>query len=93
MTREEVKRIYDRAFLNIEEEDLDRVCENFTQILDSIDVLEELDTEGVEMLENILDKDCEFREDEVKDSLRRSLALSNSDLTEYGYFKLDRVVE
>lgn len=83
-----------QAMLSFDDDEFEEVLENINTILSSLEILDDLSDKDIEELEVVTDKACEFREDEIKDSLRRSLALSNTDLTEYGYFKInDKVVE
>lgn len=93
ITREEIIRIYGLANLHIADEDIDEVREKFSKIMDFADILKEIDTEDTELLELVTDKNVELREDLVKPSIKRSEALKNSAMTEYGYFKLEKVVE
>lgn len=94
MDREELTYIYDQGHIELKEEKIDEILKNVNTVLDSYKNLEELENLDIEMLEVVSDKDCELREDNPKESLKRSLALKNTDLTEYGYFKInDKVVD
>lgn len=93
ITREEIIKIYGLANLHIADEDIDEVREKFSTIMDYADILKEIDKDENEILELVTDKNVELREDLIKPSVKRSDALKNSAMTEYGYFKLERVVE
>jgi aspartyl-tRNA(Asn)/glutamyl-tRNA(Gln) amidotransferase subunit C len=58
-----------------------------------MDVLGELDTENVKPTAHVLPLKNVFREDVVKPSLDRDLALSNAPEREDGYFKVPKILE
>ena len=62
-------------------------------MLDYIDTLNELDTEGIEPMSHVFPVNNVFREDVVKESLSRELALSNAPLKDDGYFRVPKVLE
>ncbi len=61
--------------------------------LQYVDNLSSVPTENVEPLAHVLPLCNVFREDEVRPSLDRALALSTAPLQEDGYFKVPKILE
>jgi len=78
ISREEVEKVSLLARLVLAEEELDRITSQLSQILDYMDLLGEVDTEGVEPMAHALDVANVFRPDEVRPSLARESALANA---------------
>ena len=91
--KEEVKRIYEIAHLNIKDEDLDKMEEKFNTVLDFSRVILEVDTKDIDMLEIVENHESILREDKVFESIDREEALKNAQDREYGYFRLKKVIE
>lgn len=91
--KEEVKRIYKIAHLNIKDEDLDKMEEKFNTVLDFSRVILEVDTKDIDMLEIVENHESILREDKVFESIDREDALLNAKDREYGYFRLKKVIE
>lgn len=90
---EEVKKIAKLSRLELSEQKLASFQQDLSKILDYIDKLNELDTEGVEAsycrarnIENL-------REDIAKPSMDREKILKNAPEQEDGAFKVPTVVE
>ncbi|MDX9871573.1 MAG: Asp-tRNA(Asn)/Glu-tRNA(Gln) amidotransferase subunit GatC [Clostridia bacterium] len=79
-----------RLFLSDEEK------ENYTRTLNDIlgymELLNQVDTTGVEPTAHVLPLRNVFREDTIKESLPRDLALANAPKAEDGCFKVPRIV-
>lgn len=89
MDNKEVEKIYRLANLSLDGKDVDNLSNKFNIVLDFIEDIFDVDTEGVELTERIDSHIAMFREDEVKESISRDQALSNAANTEFGYFRLD----
>jgi aspartyl-tRNA(Asn)/glutamyl-tRNA(Gln) amidotransferase subunit C len=61
--------------------------------LQYVDNLAALPTDEVEPLAHVLPINNVFREDTVRPSLDREMALSNAPLQEDGYFKVPKILE
>ena len=79
--------------LKIRDDEKDDVLFQLNKILTYVENLQTLDTTNVEPTTYALPMQNVFREDKVKPSLDRELALSNAPLKEDGYFKVPRVLE
>jgi aspartyl-tRNA(Asn)/glutamyl-tRNA(Gln) amidotransferase subunit C len=78
ISREEVQKVSLLARLRLSDEALDRMTVQLGQILEYMDLLGEVDTEGVEPMAHAVDVSNAFRRDEVRPSLDRSHALANA---------------
>ena len=93
VSKEEVKKIYYLANLNVKEEELDIIDKKFDDVLAFANEIMELDTSDCEALEIVVEHNSPLREDVVEESISREDALLNASDKEYGYFRLQRVVK
>lgn len=93
VSKEEVKKIYYLANLNVKEEELDSIAKKFDDVLVFANEIMELDTSDCEALEIVVEHNSSLREDVVEESISREDALLNASDKEYGYFRLQRVVK
>ena len=93
VSKEEVKKIYYLANLNVKEEELDIIAKKFDDVLVFANEIMELDTSDCEALEIVVEHNSPLREDVVEESSSREDALLNASDKEYGYFRLQRVVK
>ncbi|WBB29648.1 Asp-tRNA(Asn)/Glu-tRNA(Gln) amidotransferase subunit GatC [Parvimonas micra] len=93
VSKEEVKKIYYLANLNVKEEELDSIAKKFDDVLVFANEIMELDTSDCEALEIVVEHNSPLREDVVEESISREDALLNANDKEYGYFRLQRVVK
>lgn len=84
--RADVERVADLARVELSEDDLEAFTEQFQEILEYFDALEDVpDVEAEPDLVNVM------RDDEVQESLSQDAALQNAAETEDGRFKGPRV--
>ena len=81
------------AKLALTEEERKKAKEKMQEMLDYVDKLNELDTDGIEPLSHTFSMGNVFREDVVIPSLDRELALSNAPQQEDGYFRVPKILE
>lgn len=93
VTREDLKNVAVLSRLAIAEDKADGYIAQMDAILSYMDNLSEINTDAVKPTTYALPMENVFREDVVKPSLDRELALSNAPLKESGYFKVPRVLE
>lgn len=93
VTREDLKNVAVLSRLAIAEDKADGYIAQMDAILSYMDNLSEINTDAVKPTTYPLPMENVFREDVVKPSLDRELALSNAPLKEGGYFKVPRVLE
>ena len=83
---EEVRHVADLARVALREEELEAFAEEFTDILEYFEALDEVpEVEAEPDLVNVM------RPDEVREGLSQEEALANAPETEDGYFKGPRV--
>ena len=93
ISEQDIKTVASLSRLRIREEEKDDVLFQLNKILTYVENLQTLDTTNVEPTTYALPMQNVFREDKVKPSLDRELALSTAPLKEDGYFKVPRVLE
>jgi len=93
VSKEEVKKIYYLANLNVKEEELDIIAKKFDDVLVFANEIMKLDTSECKALEIVVEHNSPLREDVVEESISREDALLNARDKEYGYFRLQRVVK
>ena len=93
ITSKDVEKVALLSRLEINEADMEAMTGQLNSILDYVDVLNKLDTEGIQPTAHVLPMKNVMREDVVKPSLARELALANAPEAEDGYFKVPKVVE
>ena len=96
ISRTEVLKIAELARLHFGESELVEFTAQFQRILDYIEQLERVNTEGVEPTSHVsLTPDFEkhlFREDEVKSSLPVEESLANAPDSGEGHFRVPKVL-
>ena len=93
VSAEEVKYIAQLSRLNVPEADLEESTKQFNQILGYADILQKLDTTGIEPTPYVLPVRNIFREDVAKEGVSHEAALRNAPAIENDGFKVPRVIE
>lgn len=93
ISEQDIKTVASLSRLRIREEEAEDVIFQLNKILTYVENLQAIDTTNIEPTTYALPMQNVFREDKVKPSLARELALSNAPLKEDGYFKVPRVLE
>lgn len=93
ITSKDVEKVALLSRLEINEADMEAMTGQLNSILDYVDVLNKVDTENIQPTAHVLPMKNVMREDVVKPSLARELALANAPEAEDGYFKVPKVVE
>ena len=92
LTREEVLKVAKLARLEFKDEEIQKFQIQLNDILGYIDILDEVDTEGVEPLIQINEGEGKLREDEVRKSFTMEEALRNAPQSESGTVIVPKVV-
>ncbi len=93
INEQDIKTVASLSRLRIREEEEHEVIAQLDKFLTYVENLQAIDTTNIEPTTYALPMQNVFREDKVKPSLDRELALSNAPLKEDGYFKVPRVLE
>lgn len=93
LTDADVLNVAALARLALTEEERARLREQLTSILGSMELLDELDTSAILPTAQVIETTTVMREDAVRPSLDRAVALQNAPRAEAGYFRVDAVLE
>ena len=93
ITIKEVEHVANLARLEFSEEEKKKLAEQLGEILDYIEKLNELDTEGVEPTSHVIPVKNVVRQDVVKPSLSREEALANAPSNVNNLFEVPKIVE
>lgn len=93
VTTKDVEYIAQLSRLTVSADDMEKFTEQFNQILGYADILQELDTEGIEPTPYVLPISNAFREDVALPGVSQEEALKNAPAVHNGGFKVPRVIE
>jgi aspartyl-tRNA(Asn)/glutamyl-tRNA(Gln) amidotransferase subunit C len=96
LTEQEVRYVAKLANLSLTEEEIARMVYDFGGILEQMDRLAEIDTEGVAPMAQVLfeaEETATLRPDLERAPLGNQLALANAPASGAGYFKVPKVIE
>jgi aspartyl-tRNA(Asn)/glutamyl-tRNA(Gln) amidotransferase subunit C len=93
ISRSDVEHVADLARLHLTDEELDRMQEQLSKILDAIDTLQQVDTSHVGPTATVIQLENVMREDEVRPGLSREAALANAPLRDDPFLRVPTVLE
>ncbi len=93
VTQKDLEMVALLSRMEVSEQDREKYLRQLDAFLQYVDNLAALPTDEVEPLAHVLPINNVFREDTVRPSLERDLALSNAPLQEDGYFKVSKILE
>ncbi len=93
LTMDDVRKVAVLARLRLSDDELERMQQQLSQILDYMQVLQEVDVADVPPTAQVTDVVNIMRPDEVRPSLPVEEALMNAPAQEQGYFKVKPVFE
>ena len=93
ISKEEVKRVANLSKLSFKEEELDMFTEQMSQIIEMMERLEEVDTEGVAFTSNVTKEINVMREDVVVQNNTRDELMSNVPETQDGFIKVPAIMD
>jgi aspartyl-tRNA(Asn)/glutamyl-tRNA(Gln) amidotransferase subunit C len=93
LTMDEVRKVALLARLRLSDEELERMQQQLSSILDYMQVLQEVDVTDVAPTAQVTDVVNVMRPDEVRPSLPVDEALSGAPAAENGFFKVKPVFE
>ena len=88
-----VKKVATLASLDMNEGELDAVCAKLGNIMKFVEQLEEVNTDNVEPLANVVDIKLRLREDIVNDGDMQQKILANAPEAMEGFFVVSKIVE
>ncbi len=98
ITEEQVRYVADLANLHLTEDELHRMTRDLEGILEQVDRLSGIDTDGIEPMAQVLfdaEETATLRPDEDRPERRfpNETVLGNAPLSGAGYFKVPKVIE
>jgi len=93
LSREEVLHIALLARLGLSETDVDRFREQLSNILESFEVLQQIDTSGIPPTAQSIDLQNVIKGDEVTASLPQAQVLANAPRKDREFFRVRPVLE
>ena len=79
--------------LKFNEDEMKLISNDLSKMLDFINQLQDLDTEGIDPLIHMNEEINNWREDKVQGMISQGEALSNSPVKDGTYFKLPKVLD
>ena len=92
ITKEEMVHVANLAMLDLDEESVGKFAGQIDNILEYIDMLNRVDTEGVVPTSHAISLTNVFREDKLKKHVDRNKALANAPEKEDGNFVVPKVI-
>lgn len=93
VTNDQVRHIAKLARLAMSETEVEAMVPELNAILDWVEQLSQVDTEGVEPLTAVIANRLRLRDDQVSDGDRRDSILANAPDSEHGFFAVPKVIE
>jgi aspartyl-tRNA(Asn)/glutamyl-tRNA(Gln) amidotransferase subunit C len=93
ITRQDVEHVAELARLELTAAEKDQFIAQLNSILTYIEKLNELNTTDVEPTSHVIPVSNVFRDDQVRPSLERGLALQNAPQESHFFFKVPRIIE
>lgn len=93
LTKDQVRHVATLARLELKDDEEERFSSQISSILDYINQLSELDTDGVEPTSRALDVNNVFREDEVKVRFDEGSWSSNAPSVDQGHLRVPKIIE
>ena len=86
ITSDEIKKLAALSKLSIADDEMDKYSEQLSNILDYVSQLENVDTNDVEPLLNVLDETNDSKPDEPQPSITQNFELKNAPKTSGDFF-------
>ena len=93
VSEKEVEKIASLSRLSLSKEELASHTEDMNNILDYMDLLNEIDTDGVDELVNVHDMKSPLREDKFEESLEKDSVIKNSPESSSDYIEVPLVLK
>ena len=93
ITTEEIKHLALLTRINMSDEEIELMKDQMSDILHNIDILNQVDTDGVDITAHSADVESVMREDNIQDSITTEEALLNAPHTEKDFIRIRAVLE
>ncbi|MGC6471723.1 MAG: Asp-tRNA(Asn)/Glu-tRNA(Gln) amidotransferase subunit GatC [Parvibaculales bacterium] len=88
-----VRRIADLARIAVPEDEVAKLADELNAILGFVEQLSEVETEGVQPMTSVVERDIKRREDVVSDGGYAANIVANAPVQDDNYFAVPKVVE
>jgi len=92
INRKDVEHVANLARLELSESDITTFVDQIGDILDHVDSLKKVDTQGVMGTSHALSLTNAFREDDVAEPAKREVSLANAPESEDGCFVVPKII-
>jgi|TARA_B110000977_G_scaffold190263_1_gene260827 aspartyl-tRNA(Asn)/glutamyl-tRNA(Gln) amidotransferase subunit C len=93
INKEVITKLSSLSKLKFNEQETELISEDLSKMVNFINQLKEIDTDGVEPLIHMNEEINNWREDNLGEVLDQEKALSNSPIKDSTYFKLPKVLD
>jgi aspartyl-tRNA(Asn)/glutamyl-tRNA(Gln) amidotransferase subunit C len=93
LDRKVIKNIANLARIKVPDDNLDHLTKELSSIMNWVEQLNSVNTDGVEPLASVIDVTLPLREDKITDGDCRNNILANGPEVEDGYFAVPKVIE
>ena len=93
VNKELIAKLSSLSKLKFNKEETELISEDLSKMVDFINQLNELETDGIEPLIHMNEEINNWREDKLDEVLSQEEALSNSPVQDSTYFKLPKVLD
>jgi aspartyl-tRNA(Asn)/glutamyl-tRNA(Gln) amidotransferase subunit C len=92
LTNEQVEHIAVLARLKLSPQEIEKFTRDLAVILEYVDQLKSVNTDGVEPKDQFIKAENVFREDKIRPSLSREQALANAPDKDEEFFRVPKVI-
>jgi len=93
LDKETVAKIAHLARIHVPQQDLTPLAGELSKILDWVELLSEVDTEGVAPMTSVVEVPARWRKDQITDGGYADDVLANAPEAEHGFYTVPKVVE
>jgi aspartyl-tRNA(Asn)/glutamyl-tRNA(Gln) amidotransferase subunit C len=93
MDKKTIIKIANLAKLEIKDDKLNDIASSLEKILNLVDEMNDVDTDGVTPMSHPLNLKQELRKDEVKEANQRDLFQKDNENTDNGYYKVPKIID
>src|SRR4051812_18035982 len=92
LTPEEVKKVAQLSRIELSDQEVERLGKDLSKVLDYVDELKQVNTDGLEIVSNVTGLENVMRFDEPKASDNREEIMANAPETKDGYYKVKSIL-
>ncbi len=93
ITNADIKKIARLARIAVPQDNIENLAKQLTNITNFVANLKEVNTDNVEIVNNVHDVSLRLNKDEINDGNISDDILKNSNNAKYGYFTVPKVIE